>query len=192
MRLISPLGTVPTESAPYYWEGVEGATQYQVNIYDQATGLLMGSRYTGSGVTSVVISAGELKVGGAMQWEVIARHGEQVLCSTGLSQPIIHSAPVQPAQPDEVVVAKQGFSISWECSTYNEMTVSWKNANVNDTIDFDITDDYGFVTSVRKRGASGSFTHYTSSFIINRVDGLTSSDEQASISGSLDCFGTSS
>jgi len=199
LRLISPLGSVPTEPVPYYWEGVEGATQYQVNIYDQATGLLMGSIYTEGAETSVVISAGKLQVGGGMQWEVIAKQGDQVLCSTGLSQPLIHSAPVQPIQPDDpdvvpvatiVPPTKPDFAINWRCTSYNELTVSWSNANPTDVIDVDITDSYGYVASTRVRGASGSFTHYTSSFTITEVYAVTSSGEKAALSGSQDCFGS--
>ena len=187
LRLVSPLESVPTEAASYYWEGVEGTLQYQINIYDQATGLLMGTRYAAGGETSVVISAGELKVGGAMQWEVIAKLSNEVTCSTGLSQPITHSAPVQPEESE--TSTKGGFAIGWECTGYNELTVTWKNANDTDRIDFDITDDYGFVSSTTKRGESGSFKHSTSASIIKSVKARTSSGQDASLSGNKDCFG---
>ncbi len=185
LRLVSPLGTVPAESVPYYWEGVSGATQYLVQIFDSATGLLMGQVYTNGAETTVNISAGELSVGGGMQWQVIALQNGQEICNTGLSQPLTHLAPVTYEEEEPDI---SGFSISWECSSYNTMKVSWSGALDNDTIDFDITDQYGFSSSASKRGASGSFTRDTMGYVIDKVVAKTSSGAKASLKGSLDCF----
>jgi hypothetical protein len=97
-RLTSPLAGVPTEATSYYWDGVIGATQYQVNLYDATTGLLMGTGRTIGAETSIVLSAGEFGIGGMLRWEVLAYGDGALLCRTGLSQPMTHFAPVDPSE----------------------------------------------------------------------------------------------
>jgi LysM repeat protein len=182
LRLTSPLDTAPAEAVPYYWDGVAGATQYQVNIYDQATGGLMGTLYTEGAETTLTISAGQLGVGGAMLWEVIALQNGQVLCSTGLSQPLIHSAPVSPATE---IPQKAGFSIDWSCGS-NVLKVSWKNAEDNEKITFKIKD--GLNTYSRtQRGAKGNFTVQSAGYNFISVDADTASGESDSKMGDKYC-----
>lgn len=97
-RLTSPLDGAPTEPTSYYWDGVMGATQYQVNLYDGVTGLLMGTGRTTGAETSIVLSAGEFGIGGMLRWEVVAYGDGELLCRTGLSQPMPHFAPVNPGE----------------------------------------------------------------------------------------------
>lgn len=193
LRLTSPIGgDVPTERTTYYWDGVAGATQYQVNIYDQSTGQRMGSFLTQGAETNIVISAGELGVGGGMQWEVVALINGDPLCSTGLSQPLIHSSPVNPVIEDNEEEKKPTFMVSWQCGGYTELEVSWKNAGEDDTIDFVIMDEGANVFSRTRRGESGSFLVSGFGYNFSSVDASTSSGETASVTGSLDCFYSSS
>ena len=90
LRLTSPLETAPGGISPYYWDGIAGASGYQVDVYDHGTGSLLGSFRTGADQTSISFSAGQLGVGGALQWEVIALAEDQPICSTGKSAPLPH------------------------------------------------------------------------------------------------------
>ncbi len=90
LRLTSPLEAAPGGMSPYYWDGIAAASGYQIKVYDHGSGSLLGSFQTGAGQTSIRFSAGQLGVGGALQWEVIALAGSQPLCSTGKSAPLPH------------------------------------------------------------------------------------------------------
>ncbi len=90
LRLTSPSETAPGGISPYYWDGIAAASGYQVNVYDHGTGSLLGSFRTSAGQTSISFSAGQLGVGGALQWEVIALAEDQPICSTGKSAPLPH------------------------------------------------------------------------------------------------------
>ncbi|MCY4019149.1 MAG: LysM domain-containing protein [Chloroflexi bacterium] len=90
LRLTSPLETAPGGISPYYWDGIAAATGYQVKVYDHGTGSLVGSFQTSADQTSISFSAGQLGVGGALQWEVIALAEGRPICSTGESAPLPH------------------------------------------------------------------------------------------------------
>ena len=90
LRLTSPTGIAPGGKSPYYWDGIAAATGYQVNVYDHGIGSLLGSFRTGAEQTSISFSAGQMGVGGALQWEVVALAQGQPICSTGLSAPLPH------------------------------------------------------------------------------------------------------
>ena len=90
LRLTDPLYRAPGGMARYYWDGAAAATGYRVDVYDHASGALVGSFHTAAGVTSVSFSAGQLGVGGALQWEVTALADGQAICSTGKSSPMPH------------------------------------------------------------------------------------------------------
>lgn len=184
LRLTSPLTSVPTEAHPFYWDGVAGATQYQVNIFDQATGLLMGTILTNGTETTVTISVGQLGVGGGMQWQVVALLNGVPICSSGLSQPLLHGAPLE--QPDDLT-EKDGFSISWNCNGYYSVQVSWKDANEDELVDFTIRDNGGNSYSVDKRGESGSFSVTGVGYNFTSADGVTESGERDRVTGNLFC-----
>lgn len=90
LRLTSPLEAAPGGMSPYYWDGIPAASGYQVKVYDHGTGSLLGSFRTSASQTSISFSAGQLGVGGALQWEVIALADSGPLCSTGKSAPLPH------------------------------------------------------------------------------------------------------
>ncbi len=90
LRLTSPLETAPGGISPYYWDGIAAATGYQVDVYDHGTDSLLGSFRTGADQTTISFSAGQLGVGGALQWEVIALAEDRPICSTGKSAPLPH------------------------------------------------------------------------------------------------------
>lgn len=90
LRLTSPIGSASGAISAYYWDGIPGVGGYQVKVYDHGTGSLLGSFHTSAGQTSVSFSAGQLGVGGAMQWEVIALAEGAPICSTGKSAPLPH------------------------------------------------------------------------------------------------------
>ena len=90
LRLTSPLDAATGSAMPYYWDGIPAATSYRVQVYDHGSGTRVGSFDTGAHQTWVSISAGQLGVGGALQWEVIALVDGQALCNTGLSAPLVH------------------------------------------------------------------------------------------------------
>ena len=92
LRLTSPLVSAPGSLTPFYWNGVPGATQYQVNIYDHSSNAQVGSVMTAGGESSISIAIGQFGVGGQFRWEVHALANGQVICSSGLSQPLIHAA----------------------------------------------------------------------------------------------------
>lgn len=182
LRLTSPLSSAPAEAVPYYWDGVAGATQYQVNIYDSATGELKGSFYTDGVETSIVISAGRLGVGGSMQWEVLALQNEQVICGTGLSQPLTHSAPV------EVVPTpgpKSEFYIKWYCGS-GELIVEWDNAG-SGTVKITATDSGGLDYSSNEQGNSGSVSFDYLGYDFTSAKGKTSGGDEDKKTGSKDC-----
>lgn len=191
-RLTSPLsGGVPTENTTYYWDGVAGATQYQINVYDSATGLLMGTFYTNGAETSIMFSAGELGVGGAMQWEVIALVNESPLCSTGLSQPLVHGAPIEPETPivveEEEEEEKSSFSINWKCDGL-DLVVTWKNAYPDDTVDITISDVFGGQYSHSGKGESGEVRQGYTGYNFIKAVGVTSSGERNVQDGSQLCY----
>ena len=93
LRLTSPMSVAPGDISPYYWDGIAAATAYQINVYDHGTGTQVGSFQTGAGQTTISFSAGQLHVGGALQWEVIALADGQPICSTGKSAPLPHVSP---------------------------------------------------------------------------------------------------
>ncbi len=188
LRLTSPLEGVPTESTTYYWDGIEAATQYQVNIYDAATGSLMGSLFTEDASTSIVFSAGQFGVGGSMQWEVIALVNGVPLCGTGLSQPLVHAAPVGSTRDtsDDDVDDKGDFDIMWKCVGL-ELEVSWVNANEDDTVDIKVTDDSDTTYSFSGSGESGSITVSYTGYNFIFAEAETSSGEVDTRTGDLFC-----
>ena len=93
LRLTSPMSVAPGDISPYYWDGIAAATAYQINVYDHGTGTQVGSFQTNAGQTTISFSAGQLHVGGALQWEVIALAEGQPICSTGKSAPLPHVSP---------------------------------------------------------------------------------------------------
>ena len=90
LRLTSPMSAAPGGISPYYWDGIAAANAYQINVYDHGSAALVGSFQTGAGQTTISFSAGQLRVGGALQWEVIALADGQPICSTGKSAPLPH------------------------------------------------------------------------------------------------------
>ena len=90
LRLASPLDMASGSASPYYWDGIPAASGYRVNVYDHGSGNLVGTFTTGAHQTTVSISAGQLGIGGALQWEVEALRDGQTICSTGLSAPLPH------------------------------------------------------------------------------------------------------
>jgi len=184
LRLTSPLQSAPTEATPYYWDGVAGATQYQVNVYDAATGMLMGTFYTEGAETSITISAGEIGVGGMLQWEVIALINREPLCGTGPSPAMRHNAPVDPVIP--TIKEETPFRINWRCDSGN-LIVSWKNADDDDDIDIRITDAFGTFYNHDGSGEEGSITQGYTGYNFTNVTGETSGGEKDSKSGNMFC-----
>ena len=90
LRLTSPQSAATGSASPYYWDGIPAATGYRVDVWDHGSGAHLATMYTHAGQTTVTISAGELRVGGAMQWEVTALIDGQPICSTGRSNPLVH------------------------------------------------------------------------------------------------------
>lgn len=90
LRLASPLDMASGSASPYYWDGIPAASGYRVKVYDHGTGTLVGTFTTDAHQTTINISAGQLRVGGALQWEVEALRDGQTICSTGLSAPLPH------------------------------------------------------------------------------------------------------
>lgn len=179
LRLTSPTGAVPTEPFPYYWDGVAGATQYQINIFDSATGQLMGTRYTDGAETTITLSAGEFGVGGGMQWEVIALQNGNPICSTGLSQPLVHAPPAIDPQEDT-----KEFSVSWKCSGYYVLKVFWTDALDGEEIDFKVKVD-GSIYKYSGDGKQGSFT--VSGYSFTSVEAETEFGDTDKITGNLIC-----
>lgn len=93
LRLTAPLDAATGLPSPYYWDGIPAATGYRINVFDHGSATQVGSFHTGANQTTVSISAGQLGIGGALQWEVIALVDGQSLCSTGLSAPLPHVSP---------------------------------------------------------------------------------------------------
>ncbi len=90
LRLASPRDMASGTASPYYWDGIPAASGYRVKVYDHGTGNLVGTFTTGAHQTTVSISAGQLGIGGALQWEVEALRDGLTICSTGLSAPLPH------------------------------------------------------------------------------------------------------
>ena len=82
LRLTSPLEAAYGSPTTYYWDGLAGATGYQVNYYDHSTDAQVGSFSTSEGVT-------RLDLAGHFRWEVIALVDNQAVCQT-MSQPLRH------------------------------------------------------------------------------------------------------
>ena len=90
LRLTSPQRTVTGGASPFYWDGIPAATGYRVDVWDHGSGTHLATLHTDAGQTTVTISAGELRVGGALQWEVTALVDGQPICNTGRSDPLAH------------------------------------------------------------------------------------------------------
>ena len=90
LRLTSPLSGAPGSATGFYWDGVAGAEQYQVDIYDHSRGLRVGSLRTAGAETTLTIAIGALGVGGEFRWEVQALAGGGIICSSGMSPPLPH------------------------------------------------------------------------------------------------------
>ena len=90
LRLTSPRDVATGIPSPYYWDGIPAANGYQINVFDHGSGSQVGTFRTAGNVTTVNISAGQLGIGGALQWEVIALVDGQPICSTGKSAALAH------------------------------------------------------------------------------------------------------
>lgn len=90
LRLTSPRDVALGGISTYYWDGIAAASGYRINVFDHGSDALVGNFNTSRGETSISFSAGQLGVGGALQWEVIALADGQPICSTGRSDPLPH------------------------------------------------------------------------------------------------------
>jgi hypothetical protein len=183
LRLTSPLASAPAESVPYYWDGVAGATQYQVNIYDGATGERKGTFYTESTETSIVIGIGQLGVGGEMQWEVLALQNDQVICGTGLSPRLTHAAPVEVVPTPR---PREPFYIDWYCEP-GQLVVEWDNAGRDATVDITVMDAIAGVYTFSGSGRSGFADFSYTGYDFTSVVGVTSNNGKDSKTGNKDC-----
>lgn len=92
LRLASPLGGAPGGPTPFQWDGVSGATRYQVNITDHSSNALVGSFQTAGAETSLTVAIGQLGVGGEFRWGVQALSNGALICSSASSPPMPHLA----------------------------------------------------------------------------------------------------
>lgn len=184
LKLTSPLTSAPSETAPYYWDGVIDATQYQVKIYDQATGKLMATLNTIGNETTINVSPGKIGVGGAMQWEVLALKDGQVICGTGLSAPLTHSAPVQ--EPVDEGDETPNFHINWYCDS-GDLVVEWRNAYPDDRVRIRVTDLYGATYNNVGSGENGQTRFGPIGIDYTNAKGTTTSGLEDTKSGSKFC-----
>jgi hypothetical protein len=94
----SPLGGMAYGSNTFYWDGAEGATSYQVNVYDEA-GNLVSSGQTPAPNTNLTMDVlGQ--VGFTYSWEVSALLNGQLACTTARVFMQREAAPPPPQQPE--------------------------------------------------------------------------------------------
>lgn len=185
LKLTSPLGGAPSELATYYWDGVAEATQYQVNIFDGATGQSMASFLTNGNETNISLSIGVLGVGGEMQWQVVALQNGQPICNV-MSPPMPHLAPITaPVEPE----VKPGFYIDMYCDslTSGVLIVGWDNAKGDDTVAIVIYDQFSGTSRTTSKGKTGSVSFSVSGYPIVRAEATTTSGRTAVDTGNLNC-----
>ncbi len=82
-RPTSPLGGMPNGDAAFFWDGVQGASSYRVNIYNDG-GAQVVSLETSSSNTTISINTSAAAIGGGsnFSWEVVALLNGQSACTT--------------------------------------------------------------------------------------------------------------
>jgi hypothetical protein len=103
----SPLGGMNFGSQTFYWNAAEGATSYQVNMYNDGGGLV--ASYPSSGnATNVTGDTSSLGNGFSFSWEVQAFVNGQLACTSSRIT-MFRSAPpaAPPAQPTPMATEEQ-------------------------------------------------------------------------------------
>lgn len=82
-RLESPLDVFPNGPVTFYWDALDGATGYRVNVYNERS-QRVASFNTPASATSFTgdVSIGSIGPGFVFAWEVQAFFNDQLLCST--------------------------------------------------------------------------------------------------------------
>lgn len=103
LRLTSPLGGLPNGLATFYWDALENAMHYRINLY--ASGVQLASFDAVSGQTNLDADVSTTAVGGgqALQVELVAisANGEQCAQSTTIQRE--WSAPPPPPADQPLV-----------------------------------------------------------------------------------------
>ncbi len=105
LRLTSPLGGLPNGKATFYWDALENAVSYRINLY--ASGVLLAGFDSPNGQTSLEADVSTNAVGGGqtLQVELIATaaNGEQCSQLVAIQRewsppppPPANAPPVQP------------------------------------------------------------------------------------------------
>jgi hypothetical protein len=95
-RPTSPLGGMPNgDAAAFFWDGVQGATTYRINLYNDA-GAQVTSLETSSSNTTISINTTSAAIGGGsnFSWEVIALLNGQSACTTARAS-VVRDATAQ-------------------------------------------------------------------------------------------------
>ncbi len=82
-RPTSPLGGMPNGNATFFWDGVQGATSYRLNLYNEG-GSRVTSLETGSTNTTLSVNTTPAAIGGGsnFSWDVEALLNGQSACTT--------------------------------------------------------------------------------------------------------------
>jgi hypothetical protein len=82
-RPTSPLGGMPNGQAPFFWDGVQGATSYRVNIYNDVGERVTSIEGPGNNTTMTInTTVGAIGGGTNFAWEVEALLNGAVACTT--------------------------------------------------------------------------------------------------------------
>ncbi len=170
LRLTSPLGQVNAQAVPFFWDAAEGATRYDVRIYN-ANGQTVASAST----TNTTATLDPRAAGGTMYWEVIAYNGDTVICSAVSGNVVISG--FTPTGP---------FSANWYCDGF-DLIVSWQNASPGDTVQIVV---YYYSTPYTYSGVDteGSVRIYRDDAIWYGGSVTTSSGFSAVLNGTKSCY----
>lgn len=116
----SPLGGLGGGMTTFFWDAAPGATQYQVNVYNES-GANVLSMTTAAPNTSLLADMGQAGNGFSFSWEVVALVNGQVACSasTGLmyrefvAPPTV--VPTPSLTPEQICNATPGCSWDGQC-----------------------------------------------------------------------------
>jgi hypothetical protein len=125
----------------FWWYGVEGATHYNLTIYD-AAGNVLKTATTEAPTTWIDIDG--INPHQDIQWGVDAYRDGTLICGTMVSQPVVVVPPPPPP-----------FAVTAACSGYLQLQVNWSGAKPGDTINISIPAPPVTLTSSGS-GASGS------------------------------------
>ncbi|QPC82909.1 SH3 domain-containing protein [Phototrophicus methaneseepsis] len=188
--LIAPVDAIPVTPATYSWTAYAGAAWYKVLFWNATENTLAGELRVDAPQTSVIATVGQYPTGSAVQWEVLAMSGEQILCSTGRTSVVQRDGDPSPPPPstteepteeptqepteeptqeptEEPTVEPATLSASWACTRLEngevpaQALISWTGADSDVAILYDNGDGNSKVSGPALSGNTTLTLYYS-------------------------------